>query len=86
MNDFLSGDDNGDKRMSGSEDPVVGNWYTNQSGELLRVRLAVYRHEFISALLLEYLDGRREIISHGDWYSMELQRDMLSVSQQNVSS
>lgn len=72
--------------MSSSEEPVVGNWYTTRDGELLRVRLAVYRHEYLSALLLEYLDGRRRIIASGDWYSLELHRDMLSVSQQHASS
>lgn len=72
--------------MSLTEEPVVGNWYTNQGGELLRLRLAVYRHEYLSALLLEYLDGRREIISIGSWYSMELHRDMLSVSQRHATT
>ncbi len=72
--------------MSLTEDPVVGNWYTTREGELLRVRLAVYRHEYLSALLLEYLDGHRQIIAIGDWYCMELHRDMLSVSQRQAST
>lgn len=78
--------DNEEKAMSPTEDPVVGSWYTNRSDELLRVRLAVYRHENLTALLLEYLDGRREIIGIDSWYPMELHRDMLSVSQQHVST
>ncbi|MFP3873866.1 MAG: hypothetical protein ACLFQT_03540 [Thiohalophilus sp.] len=72
--------------MAIAEDPVVGNWYTNRNGELLRLRLAVYRHEYLSALLLEYLDGHREIISLGDWYALELHRDMISITQRHVST
>ncbi len=70
--------------MSLTDDPVVGNWYTTRDGALLRVRLAVYRHEYLSALLLEYLDGRRQIIAIDDWYCLELHRDRLCVTQRHA--
>jgi len=37
-------------------------------------------------LLLEYLDGQREIISISDWYALELHRDMISITQRHVST
>lgn len=71
--------------MSVSEEPVVGSWYADRSGELLRVRLALYRYEHLTALLLEYMEGGRQIVSIDEWYGMDLHRDMLSVSQQHIS-
>lgn len=72
--------------MRASEDPVVGSWYNDRDGDLVRVRLAGYRHEELKTLLLEYMDGQRELVSLDTWYKMELHRDMLSVSQQHATS
>lgn len=64
--------------MYSTREPVVGDWYVDHSGMLVKVRLAVYRHEYLSTLLLEYLDGQRQIISIDEWYCLELHRDMVS--------
>jgi hypothetical protein len=70
--------------MYSTQDPEVGSWYVNRNGKLVKVRLAVYRHEYLSALLLEYLDGQHQIISINDWYCLELHRDMVSASDRHA--
>lgn len=86
MNDYSTSGGNGERPVTASEDPVVGSWYSDRDGDLVRVRLAGYWHEELKTLLLEYLDGQLEIVTLDTWYKMELHRDMLSVSQQHVSS
>jgi len=60
--------------MFSSQEPVPGAWYINRTGKLMKVRLMLYRGRRRCALLIEYLEGQRQIIGIDDWYRLQLHR------------
>lgn len=59
--------------MSVKQRPVVGNWYMNLSGQLIKVWALGYTAGQVRKVVIEYLNGKRRIIGIGDWWSMDLE-------------
>ena len=57
-------------------EPVVGAWYVNKTGKVMKVKLVSYTHTFLSSVMIEYLDGTRQIVDIDAWYCLELNRDL----------
>ncbi len=57
-----------------AQEPVPGAWYVNRTGKLMKVRLLLYAGRRRQALLIEYLEGQRQIIGIDDWYRLQLHR------------
>ena len=60
--------------MFSAQEPVPGSWYVNRTGKLMKVRLLLYQGRRRQALLIEYLEGHRQIIGIDDWYCLQLNR------------
>ncbi|MDH5729678.1 MAG: hypothetical protein OEZ58_11860 [Gammaproteobacteria bacterium] len=60
--------------MHTEQEPVVNAWYTNLSGDLFKVKAALYGNNGLSSIVIIYLDGRREIITRQDWYCLRLMK------------
>lgn len=60
--------------MHSQQDPIINNWYTNLTGQLFKVRLASYTTNGVSSLVIEYIDGTRQIISREEWDCLKLMR------------
>ena len=54
--------------------PVVGNWYMNKTGKLLKVKMLMYADTQPSSIVIEYLDGSRQIVDMASWSCLELHR------------
>ncbi|RMG31717.1 MAG: hypothetical protein D6721_00500 [Gammaproteobacteria bacterium] len=52
--------------------PIPGYWYTNIVGQLLQVRMLLYRGTHLVRIQVEYANGRREGLTPGDWYRLDL--------------
>lgn len=59
--------------MSVKQKPVVGNWYMNMTGQLIKVWAVCYAMDQASRVVIEYLNGKRRIIGIEDWYSLDLE-------------
>jgi len=52
--------------------PVINNWYTNLTGKLFKVRMASYNGADVGSLVIEYIDGSKQIISKQEWDCLKL--------------
>ncbi len=62
--------------MFTKQQPVVGAWYVNRTGKLMKVKLMAWRHLDPVSVLIEYLDGKRQVVDMDAWYSLELSRNL----------
>ena len=60
--------------MYRSHDPVPDAWYVNKTGKVLKVRLLLYREGRLNAVIIENLEGQRNIIKLENWYELHLSR------------
>ena len=60
--------------MHSQQDPIINNWYTNLTGQLFKVRLASYDVNGVGSLMIEYIDGTRQIISREEWDCLKLMK------------
>lgn len=58
--------------MNTTQEPVAGNWYANKTGKLFKVKLISLVRSFPENIMLEYLDGTRNIITNKDWQCLQL--------------
>ncbi len=58
------------------QQPVVGAWYVNRNGKLMKVKLMVWHREEAVSVMIEYLDGNRQVLDVNTWYSLELSRNL----------
>lgn len=58
--------------MHRHQNPIINNWYTNLTGKLFKVRMALYVDSDVSRLVIEYIDGSRQIISREEWDCLKL--------------
>ena len=72
--------------MHSSQDPIINNWYTNLTGKLFKVRMASYDENGIGSLVIEYIDGSRQIISRQEWECLKLMRHNSSRTRQKRAS
>jgi len=54
--------------------PVVGNWYVNRTGQLIKVKLLEMLQGVPVKAMIEYLDGTIKIIDMNAWSCLELNR------------
>ena len=60
--------------MHSQQDPIINNWYTNLTGQLFKVRMASYSSEGIGSLVIEYIDGTKQVISRDEWDCLKLMK------------
>ena len=60
--------------MFRSQDPVPDSWYVNQTGRVVKVRLLLYLEGRLNAVIVETLEGKRNIIKLKHWYELHLSR------------
>lgn len=54
--------------------PIINNWYTNLTGQLFKVRLVAYDSEGMGSLVIEYIDGNKQVISKQEWDCLKLMK------------
>ena len=52
--------------------PIPGYWYSNFSGQLIRVRAIVYLAGQRRRIVLEDISGKRESVDVDSWHGMDL--------------
>ncbi len=62
--------------MSKQYTPVVGNWYVNRTGQLIKVKLMELAAGTPIKAMIEYLDGTTKIIDMEAWSCLELNRHL----------
>lgn len=60
--------------MTTQHEPVIGNWYVNRTGQLIKVRLLAYQSAKPVSAMIEYLDGTTKVIDMEAWSCLELNR------------
>lgn len=60
--------------MMSNNVPVVGNWYVNRSGQLIKVKLLEMIQGVPVKAMIEYLDGATKVIDMAAWSCLELNR------------
>lgn len=59
--------------MEFSQRPISGYFYTDSSGQLVRVRLLLYVGSRVSRVVIEYLDNQILYVSMEEWEDLELE-------------
>jgi len=59
--------------MSTQQKPVVGSWYINLTGQLLKVWAVSYSDSALSKVVVEYLSGSRVVIDVNQWNLLDLE-------------
>jgi len=59
--------------MSTQQKPVVGSWYINLTGQLLKVWAVSYAGSALSKVVIEYLSGSRVVIDIDQWGLLDLE-------------
>lgn len=59
--------------MAVKQKPVVGNWYMNVAGQLIKVWALGYSSGRLTQVVIEYLNGKRKIIALQDWWALDLE-------------
>lgn len=54
------------------QEPVVGSWYLNQTGKLMKVRMLMFSAQRLSKVMIEYLDGSIMIVDIEAWNFLDL--------------
>ena len=60
--------------MLSKNTPVVGNWYVNRTGQLIKVKLLEMLQGVPVKAMIEYLDGSTKVIDMQTWSCLELNR------------
>ena len=56
------------------QDPIINNWYTNLTGQLFKVRMTSHNADGLGSLVIEYIDGTRQVISKHEWDCLKLMK------------
>jgi len=59
--------------MSIHQTPVVGSWYVNLTGQLLKVWAVGYADSRLSRVVVEYLNGSRMVVDIDQWNLLDLE-------------
>lgn len=78
--------DIGDKvTMSIQQKPVIGTWYVNLTGQIMKVWAIGYEGDQIDRVVIEYLNGSRRVVDIESWNRLDLERDFQKVFQNGGS-
>jgi len=58
--------------MFSTQEPIVGTWFVNMSGQLIRVKLLMFSDNKLQRVLVQYLDGSTKSINNDDWLNLKL--------------
>ncbi len=58
--------------MSLPQEPVVGSWYLNQAGKLMKVKFLLYSERCLSKVMIEFLDGTLKTVDIAAWNYLDL--------------
>ena len=58
--------------MQVRNEPTIGAWYVNATGKLMKVKMMIYRQGKPTGVMIEYLDGVRNVVGMGEWTCLEL--------------
>lgn len=61
------------------QDPIVGTWFVNQTGQLIKVKLLMFNDENLQRVLIQYLDGTTKLIKEEDWFCLKLNKHIHEV-------
>lgn len=56
------------------QDPIVGAWFVNLTGQLIKVKLLMFNEDELHRLLIQYLDGSTKLIDKEDWFCLKLNK------------
>jgi len=68
---IMTGKNNGEE-MAILQEPVVGSWYLNQTGKLMKVRMLLLSDRLLTRVMIEYLDGSVHIVNIDAWNFLDL--------------
>ena len=54
------------------QEPIVGSWYLNQAGKLMKVRMLMFIEQRLSKVMIEYLDSSVKIFDIEAWNFLDL--------------
>ena len=54
------------------QEPIVGSWYLNQTGKLMKVRMLMFTEQSLSRVMIEYLDSSVKIVDIDAWNFLDL--------------
>ena len=60
--------------MFSVQDPIVGSWFVNLTGQLIKVKLVMFDQDRLHRVLIQYLDGNTKLINHEDWSYLKLNK------------
>lgn len=58
--------------MFSTQEPIVGTWFVNMTGQLIRVKLLMFSNNKLQRVLVQYLDGSTSSINSDDWLNLKL--------------
>lgn len=58
--------------MFSTQEPIVGTWFVNTTGQLIRVKLLMFSNNKLQRILVQYLDGSTKSINNDDWLNLKL--------------
>ncbi len=64
--------------MSATIKPAVGRWYMTATGQLIKVWASAYFDGRISRIAIEYLNGRKRLLTMDEWATLELEMHLYS--------
>lgn len=56
------------------QDPTVGAWFVNLTGQLIKVKLLMFNEDKLHCVLIQYLDGSTKLIDKEDWLCLNLNK------------
>jgi len=52
--------------------PIVGSWYLNQTGKLMKVKMLLFSNRRLNRVMIEYLDNTVHIVDIDAWNFLDL--------------
>ncbi|MBI5450879.1 MAG: hypothetical protein HY940_05925 [Gammaproteobacteria bacterium] len=68
--------------MAIQQQPFVGNWYVNLTGQLIKVVAVGYADGWISKVVIEHINGKRQILGIDTWGLLDLEMHLYNAVQQ----
>lgn len=59
--------------MAIQQKPLISTWYVNLTGQLIKVLALSYSDGKLSRVVIEYINGKRQIIGIDTWYLLDLE-------------
>lgn len=63
-----------------SHDPIVGTWFVNVTGQLLKVKLLMFNDDKLHRVLIQYLDGSTRLVDDEEWFCLKLNKQIHEAS------